>query len=520
MASSQKPAVIVIQLLDLDGNLEHPELFFGVVAAVGTPLDESFVPHLIERLKTHGYTDVPVIRVSDLLKDLNLKSQSPQEHAREYDRLSMLMNRGDELRKETGRPEALALLATATIRARRPSQGDRKLPRQAFIIRQLKHRDEVLWLRHTYGSAFYLIGLYSPHASRKAYLKTYRDGMSDTEAEHLMKRDEEEDEPTGQQVRQTFHLADVFIETSSTASVYSQVDRFVDLLFGQGFVSPTKHEYGMYLAHAAALRSLDLSRQVGAAILDDQADVLALGTNEVPAAKGGQYWGEEGEPDHRDYKDKDFNEFKKREIIQEIIERLEAMQARVSGGTGYTAKQREEFIDQLESTRIADLIEFGRAVHAEMEALLSAVRRGISVRDTRLYTTTFPCHNCAKHIVGAGIRQVFYIEPYPKSLAGDMYPDSIGFTDLRGLEDGTSVRIVALPRDKVWFTPFVGIAPRRYSALFSNLSEHGERKKRKEKGGGVSNKPMGLRQKGPILSYLEREELAAQGAAEVRALLG
>ena len=64
-----------------------------------------------------------------------------------------------------------------------------------------------------------------------------------------------------------------------------------------------------------------------------------------------------------------------------------------------------------------DLIEFSRTVHAEMAAIVDAARRGVSVQDCNLYTTTFPCHECAKHIVAAGIRRVVYIEPYPKSQA-------------------------------------------------------------------------------------------------------
>ena len=32
-----------------------------------------------------------------------------------------------------------------------------------------------------------------------------------------------------------------------------------------------------------------------------------------------------------------------------------------------------------------------------------------------MYMTTFPCHNCAKHIIASGIINVYYIEPYAES---------------------------------------------------------------------------------------------------------
>jgi hypothetical protein len=102
-----------------------------------------------------------------------------------------------------------------------------------------------------------------------------------------------------------------------------------------------------------------------------------------------------------------------------------------------------------------NVIEFGRAVHAEMAALMDSARRGVPVKNATLYCTTFPCHLCARHIVAAGIRRVVYIEPYPKSLAAQLYPDSIAVES-------------AVKSDRlVSFEPFVGVAPRQYMNLFS-----------------------------------------------------
>src|SRR5437870_9308439 len=84
---------------------------------------------------------------------------------------------------------------------------------------------------------------------------------------------------------------------------------------------------------------------------------------------------------------------------------------------------------------------------------VDAARRGVSVRNCTMYVTTFPCHLCARHIVAAGIRRVVYIEPYAKSLAADLYPDSIA------IEGGSD--------EKVIFEPFVGVSPRQYVKLFS-----------------------------------------------------
>lgn len=108
----------------------------------------------------------------------------------------------------------------------------------------------------------------------------------------------------------------------------------------------------------------------------------------------------------------------------------------------------------LKGTQVMSVIEFGRSIHAEMAAITDAARRGVSIQGATLFCTTFPCHLCARHIIGAGLKRVVYIEPYPKSAAEDLYQDSM------------VVAAEQAPTDKVSFEPFVGIAPRLYSFMF------------------------------------------------------
>ena len=96
-----------------------------------------------------------------------------------------------------------------------------------------------------------------------------------------------------------------------------------------------------------------------------------------------------------------------------------------------------------------------RAVHAEAAALLDAARRGVATRGALLFTTTYPCHLCAKEIVAAGVKQVIYIETYPKSRAQSMY----------GEEISSIIRSGDVSR-RVPFTAFEGVTPRAYRRLF------------------------------------------------------
>lgn len=51
-------------------------------------------------------------------------------------------------------------------------------------------------------------------------------------------------------------------------------------------------------------------------------------------------------------------------------------------------------------------------IHAEMNALLYCAKEGISVKDCKAYVTHFPCLNCTKALIQAGISQIYYRNAY------------------------------------------------------------------------------------------------------------
>lgn len=51
-------------------------------------------------------------------------------------------------------------------------------------------------------------------------------------------------------------------------------------------------------------------------------------------------------------------------------------------------------------------------IHAEMNALLYCAKEGISVNGCKAYVTHFPCLNCTKSLIQAGIKQIYYKEAY------------------------------------------------------------------------------------------------------------
>ena len=53
-----------------------------------------------------------------------------------------------------------------------------------------------------------------------------------------------------------------------------------------------------------------------------------------------------------------------------------------------------------------------RTIHAEMNAILQCAKFGISTDGASLYVTDFPCLQCTKSLLQAGIKEINYIRNY------------------------------------------------------------------------------------------------------------
>lgn len=51
-------------------------------------------------------------------------------------------------------------------------------------------------------------------------------------------------------------------------------------------------------------------------------------------------------------------------------------------------------------------------IHAEMNALLYCAKEGIKVDGCVCYVTHFPCLNCTKSLIQAGIKKIYYLNDY------------------------------------------------------------------------------------------------------------
>lgn len=53
-----------------------------------------------------------------------------------------------------------------------------------------------------------------------------------------------------------------------------------------------------------------------------------------------------------------------------------------------------------------------RTIHAEINAILQCAKFGVSTQDATIYVTHFPCLNCTKTIIQAGISTICYGQDY------------------------------------------------------------------------------------------------------------
>ena len=112
-------------------------------------------------------------------------------------------------------------------------------------------------------------------------------------------------------------------------------------------------EYFMGIALLSAQRSKDPNSQVGACIVSQDNKILSMGYNGFPigCSDDDMSWEREGEP----------------------------------------LKTKYPYV-----------------CHAELNAILNYT--GVSLRGSKAYVTLFPCNECAKAIIQAGIKEIIYME--------------------------------------------------------------------------------------------------------------
>lgn len=472
------------------------EIFFAVVGPVGA--GGTRVMASLKRACEVAEYACESIKASELIRRWAADNgRELPKGQKSLELVKELQDLGDAMREKDAAAVAIAAIREiAQRRAKATSQpyveGQAVQPdtnKRAYLIESIRHPAEVHLLRRTYSNSFALIGVVREEAEREKRIigKYFTDPeRKKNENRQLVKdfmsRDADDSEKKhGQHVTDAFYEADFFVDNTAPDAdddkrlLDEPLARLISIISHDRIIRPSIEETAMHHAHSARVRSACLSRQVGAALVDSGGTVISTGVNEVPRAGGGVY-GEDFSsrhtaPDHRcafrGMRPFCSSNREQNKIVDELISSIPAL-GEIQDKAVLSAAIRK--------TRLGQLIEFSRAVHAEMDALLSAGREGISTVGTRLFVTTFPCHYCARHIVSAGVYEVQFIEPYPKSLAVQLHDDAIEVASAMWVPPEAKslaqerreepLSVTQKEEGKVLFHPFVGVAPRLYARAF------------------------------------------------------
>ena len=412
------------------------EIIIGLVGGIGTDFD--LIVKELESKFLSANCNVEIIKLTELL---DLKGIDKGDYLSKCKRKIELI---DTLKQnERGIIANIAIAKIFLSRFQSFKKKEKKI--NIIILNSLKHPFEYDVLRHVYRRNFIFISIYTSGEQREQNIIKWTQntrGANPTifQKDHddikgLMQGDKDSGE-SSRQVIKTYHKAHYFV---SEEHYTSDIDRFIQLIMNNPFITPTQDEMGMMHAYTESLRSADLGRQVGAIILNDDGNILSSGCNEVPKVGGGLHW-ENTIPDLRDFC-----------VTENNVPISEQLKIEKFGSSFEDEKRTNQ-------KEINNLLEFLRAVHAEEAAICDAAKRGVALIHSTLYSTTFPCHLCAKHIIAAGIKRVIYIEPYVKSMSERLFENLIKD---KATSNDTQV---------VKFESFRGVAPKRFRYIFKKTS--------------------------------------------------
>jgi deoxycytidylate deaminase/adenylate kinase family enzyme len=350
--------------------------------------------------KKAGYTH---IRLSEPLHTLWAQQRPSKEETR-----CGLQALGDELRKSNG----TEYLVRSAIE---------KTENQNLVIDGIRNVGEIAHLRDRFGYHFTLFGIIPTFQARWDRLGANlypddKEGQKEFFADDHRDQDEETD--YGQQVRKCIDQADILVDNSENVSLGGykrKIWDYFNLATGVARRAPSREEIFMNMAYSACHSSRCVKRHVGALVVDIGNNPIGIGYNEnpfgsIPCVE--QYGG-------------CFKDIHKDEHLKQLAQETGNLYCPTCG-TCFDTSQGMKVICancELKGVRktISDLLfpergmSFCTAIHAEAWALSSAGERA---RAGELFTTTYPCLQCAEKIIHSGVKTVWYTEPYPDPLSG------------------------------------------------------------------------------------------------------
>lgn len=337
----------------------------------------------------------------------------------------------------------IALYLNALIKSIRHINKKLKKPTK-IVIDSIRNPFEVMFFKQRY-SAFYLLAVNKEEELReKDLIKDYVDYEKLKELllqEYIGGKGKKFYK---QYVRDCLEKADIHISFRSKDEVdelnrtilknnenttpaftwQMQVIKYLSLIDHPGLITPSPEERSMQMAYTAKYNSGCISRQVGAAIFDENYSVKAIGWNNTPegqtpcllrqTAKLIDLYKNVNNSNNATYLDS-FTPFEKSDmkfkkvVLEEYEDKIKVKEEMLKGrnvcfcfksihNACYDGKNQVQT----------------RALHAEESAFLQITKYGgTGIKGGKLFVTSSPCELCSKKAYQLGIKIIYYIDPYP-----------------------------------------------------------------------------------------------------------
>lgn len=353
---------------------------------------------------------------------------------------------------QTGDPSTLSHKINQVVKMLRDFNdysGDKQNPTYV-VIDALRNPYEVLYFRERYSS-FYLMSVTTDEKVRIANLHNQQYTKAAIESMDAMENPEKEKdiEPAfyEQDIAKCVGLSDIYISHDGTPEKQNknlkvQLIRFISLMLHPGLISPTPQERMMQLAFTAKLNSGCISRQVGAAVSDDNFSVKSIGWNTAPQGQVPctlcNYNNLVSRLDDDAFSDYERNDTKFRETIEKVDAEYKKdgkEDAILTNGLPHTFCFKDLYIQHTDKENQVHT----RSLHAEENAFLQLAKYGsLGIEGGKLFVTASPCELCSKKSYQLGIKEIYYIDTYPGIAmqhiinSGDKRPQLIHFNGAIG----------------------------------------------------------------------------------------
>ncbi len=406
---------------------EKDRIIIGLTGSFGSGCSKIVAPILRDRC---GFL---IYSVADILKK-ETKNRHPDidiDHIEKKKRRKILQDTGNEMRKED-----IEEGNKGGVLIRKIMELDQEARnKKNIVIYSIKNPCEIAELKR-YPNAYIIAidALFDTRWERvrdgtyEGDFNQFREDDNRDKDEGLKCKDKTNGQEYyyGQQVQKCVDQADILIDNDKNFKTPRQKEGFENeikeytaLIFRPGRRWPTAMELLMNNAYCTSLQSRCLKRRVGAIIAEQEIVKIGEGKEykEYYVKSSGYNKVPQGNNECRvEYKEC-YRDTKKREVLDKF-EYCPSCREQIKKGDCRCSKCNADLKKFISYGKGLDVC---MALHAEERAILQvSYLGGSSLKNTTLYTTTFPCPLCAKQIIAAGISRICYVEAYPMEEAKHM----------------------------------------------------------------------------------------------------